>query len=90
VRARHRSGQPFHKSEFSLDDERAKINHIKILHDKMGFSKKIFKKALGEFDREEYNNVKELFAKQIDEGRENTKKAMKGSFENSRKLINLG
>lgn len=56
----------------------------------MGFSKKIFKKALGEFDREEYNNVKELFAKQIDEGRENTKKAMKGSFENSRKLINLG
>lgn len=87
---RYRSGKPFHKHEFSSDDNRERKIMIKFLHDKVGFSRKVFKEALGDnFDKEEFKNVKDLFAKQIKDGREKTRKAMKGSFEKSKNLAKL-
>ena len=78
IKSRNRSGSPFHKSEFAVEDKKAVIREIKLWVDKLGIPRSTFKKALDDnLDKEEMANVKDLIRKQIKESEENTQKALK-------------
>lgn len=80
IKTRYRSGKPFHKSEFSLDDKKSLKREIQLWRDKLGVSSSTFMDALNDnLDDEEMNHVKDLVQKSLKENQEKTIKAMNTS-----------
>lgn len=77
IRSRDRTGKMIHKSEFSIDDPKAITQELKLWRDKFGVSSQTFKVVMnGEFDHEEYNNVRGMMEESIKESQEKVKIAM--------------